>query len=212
MTKSVGTRQQQLLKLLLQNKSGMGIDALAADLGISRTAVQQHIASLERDGYLVCDSFAKTAGRPVRLYVLTEAGINLFPKQYSWFSELVLDDIKESQGTAGLENFMRRLGVKTGESLLPQVEGKTEEEKIDFLISTMQGLGYEAEAISQAQSDDKEPLINACNCVYHTVAMKYEQICEFDRALIATVLEKEVEQIRCMAKGEHTCQFLLHNR
>lgn len=212
MTKSIGTRRQQLLKLLLQNKSGMGIDALAAELGISRTAVQQHIASLERDGYLVCDSFAKTAGRPVRLYILTEEGINLFPKQYSWFSELVLDDIKETQGDSGLEDFMHRLGVRTAKSLLPQVEGKNEAEKIDFLINTMQGMGYEAEAVTQTQTNDEEPLINACNCVYHTVAMKYEQVCEFDRALISTVLGKKVEQTHCMAKGEHNCQFLLRKK
>jgi predicted ArsR family transcriptional regulator len=212
MTKSIGTRRQQLLKLLLQNKSGMGIDALAAELGISRTAVQQHIASLERDGYLVSDSFAKTAGRPVRLYILTEEGINLFPKQYSWFSELVLDDIKETQGNAGLEDFMHRLGVRTANSLLPQVEGKTEAEKIDFLINTMQGMGYEAGVAPQTQTDGEEPLINACNCVYHTIAMKYEQVCEFDRALISTVLGKEVEQTQCMAKGKHTCQFLLHKK
>ncbi len=212
MTKGVGTRQQQLLKLLLQNKDGMGIDALAAELDISRTAVQQHIASLERDGYLKCDSFAKTAGRPVRLYVLTEEGVNFFPKQYSWFSELVLEDIKESQGSEGLETFMHRLGVRTGESILPQVAGKTEDEKVTFLVNMLQEMGYEAQVGDQELDGEIVPSINVCNCVYHSVAMKYEQVCTFDVALVSTVLGRDMELAQCMAKGDHVCQVFLQNK
>ncbi|RLA20389.1 MAG: ArsR family transcriptional regulator [Gammaproteobacteria bacterium] len=212
MTKGVGVRQQQLLKLLLQNKSGMGIDALAAGLDISRTAVQQHIASLERDGYLICDSFAKTAGRPVRLYVLTEEGVNFFPKQYSWFSELLLDDIKETQGAAGLEAFMHRLGERTGKSLLPQIEGKSEAERIDFLVNLLEEMGYEAQAGNQEVDGSKVPSVEVCNCVYHSIAMKYEQVCAFDVALVSTVLGRDMKLAQCMAKGDHICQVLLQNK
>lgn len=206
MVKGVGLRQQQLLKLLLQNKNGLGIDDLAAALEISRTAVQQHIASLEREGYIRHDSFGKTAGRPVRIYVLTEEGINLFPKQYSWFSEILLEDVREHEGAEGLKKFMRRLGVRTGKSLLAQVDGKSKEERVEFLIAAMREMGYEAQATRLEGGGEQ---IAADNCVYHNVAMKYEEVCEFDRALITTVLDNEVEAVECMASGGNCCLFRL---
>jgi predicted ArsR family transcriptional regulator len=71
MTAKNNTRQHQILKLLLENKRGLSIDEFAAALSISRTAVQQHLSNLERDGYIQAGVFNKTAGRPVRTFVLT---------------------------------------------------------------------------------------------------------------------------------------------
>jgi len=207
MLKGVGSRQQELLTLLLNNKQGMSADTLAEALGISRAAVQQHIASLEGVSLVEGGAYNKTAGRPVRLYAITEAGINLFPKQYSWFSELVLEDIQETQGDEGLAEFMHRLGARTGNSLKPQIEGFSDQEKTDFLIKTMREMGYQASL--QHHANDAAESISACNCVYHNIAMKYEQVCEFDRSLISTILDKNVEQINCMAKGAHVCEFKL---
>jgi len=206
----VGSRQQELLTLLLNHKQGMSVDALAKDLGISRAAVQQHIGSLESNKLVEAGASNKTAGRPVRLYTLTEEGINLFPKQYSWFSELVLDDIRETQGDAGLAAFMNRLGARTASSLMPQIEGLSYEGKAQFLIKTMREMGYQASLESGAAGSSDA--ISACNCVYHNIAMKYEQVCEFDRALISTILDKDVQQASCMAKGDHACRFSLEPR
>jgi len=207
MKKAIGSRQQDLLMLLINNKQGMSFDSLAARLEVTRAAVQQHVISLERSGLVEPGEFVKTAGRPIRLYVITEAGINLFPKQYSWFSELVLEDIRETQGDEGLAKFMKRLGERTAESLKPQMAGLNEQEKTDFLISTMREMGYQAALHADEISQDAS--ISACNCVYHNIAMKYEQVCEFDRSLIGSILNKDVEQLRCMAKGAQVCEFKL---
>lgn len=210
MLNTVSSRQQALLACLLNNKEGMSVDSLAKEQGITRAAVQQHIAMLEKNQYVEAVSYNKTAGRPVRLYTLTEAGINLFPKQYSWFSELVLDDIRETQGEQGLADFMSRLGARTADSLLPQLVGMSDDQKAAFLVKTMRDMGYQASLI-KSQCDDVKT-VSACNCVYHNIAMKYEQVCEFDRSLISTVLDKDVEQLSCMAKGAQTCDFKLMSK
>jgi DeoR family transcriptional regulator, suf operon transcriptional repressor len=80
-----GARQQQLLKGLLEHKSGLTVDELTRLLGITRTAVNQHLLALERSGYIAKDKLTKTGGRPGYTYVLTEQGLDLFPKQYAWF-------------------------------------------------------------------------------------------------------------------------------
>jgi len=85
MSQEISSRQNQILKLLLENRKGLCIDNVADALDISRTAVQKHFAALENEGYIKKKTLNKTAGRPVTVYALTDKGINYFPKQYAWF-------------------------------------------------------------------------------------------------------------------------------
>ena len=210
MANKVGSRQQQILNLLLENKAGLSIDEIATALNISRNAVQQHFAVLERDGYIQSGVLNKTAGRPVRSYVLTEAGINSFPKQYAWFSDLILTDIKNELGTEAFQRYLHKLGSNLSQSLLPQFEGKQTDERIEGLLKVMDGLGFNVR--NMTDSGSTEQTIEACNCIYHDLAQKHEEICEFDKTLISTLLDKEIEHIECMAKGGAVCRFKIINK
>ncbi|MDO9105138.1 MAG: winged helix-turn-helix transcriptional regulator [Methylovulum sp.] len=203
MAEKVGSRQQQILKLLLENKAGLSIDEVAAALDISRNAVQQHFTALERDGYIQTGGLNKTAGRPVRAYILTEAGINCFPKQYAWFSELIVSSLKEEMGSEAFKRYLHKLGTSLSQSLLPQFEGKPNSERMAELLKVMAQLGFQAKAV--VDSDDSS--IEACNCIYHELAQKHEEICEFDRALITSLLDKDIDHVECMAKGGAICRF-----
>ena len=207
MAEKIESRQQQILKLLLENKAGLSIDELASALNISRNAVQQHLTVLERDGYIQIGVVNKTAGRPVRSFVLTEAGINSFPKQYAWFSELILTDLKNEMGSEAFQRYLHKLGANLSQSLLPQFNGKPTDERITELLKVMEGLGFKTRDVS----DNNERVIEACNCIYHDLAQQHEEICEFDRSLIASLLDKDIEQQECMATGGAVCRFKIIN-
>src|SRR6185503_11076746 len=93
-----GNSQQEVLAQLLERKAGATLDELVAAVGLSRTAVNQHLIALEREGYVRKAVPRKTGGRPQHIYVLTEEGCNLFPKQYSWFSKLLIQTLREQVG------------------------------------------------------------------------------------------------------------------
>ena len=205
MTEKIRPRQQQILKLLLENKAGLSIDEIAAALNISRNAVQQHFVALERDGYIQASVLNKTAGRPVRSYVLTAAGINSFPKQYAWFSELILTDMKKEMGSEAFQRYLHELGSRLSQSLLPQFTGKQIDERIEELVKIMDGLGFTTS--HTVDSATHERTIEACNCIYHDLAQKHEEICEFDRALMSSLLDKRIDHVECMAKGGGVCCF-----
>jgi DeoR family transcriptional regulator, suf operon transcriptional repressor len=210
MTDAITSRQHQILNLLLKNKEGLCIDQIAARLSISRNAVQQHFSKLERDGYVTLGPLHKTAGRPVRAYVLTEAGINSFPKQYAWFSELMLAHLKEELGPEALPRYLQKLAHSLSQGLLPKFEGLELEERLAELIHLMNDLGFQAE-IAQSSTDGYQT-IEAFNCIYHDLAQKHEEVCEFDRTLITTLLGKEIEHLECMAKGCALCSFRIKNQ
>lgn len=205
MTDGTSSRQDQILKLLLDSRQGMSLDEIAAALNISRNAVKQHIVGLENSDLIKKDAFKITGGRPSRNYVLTEKGINRFPKQYAWFCNLILAELKAEMGEEAFRRYMARLGAKFAQTLMPQFNGKEPAERITALIETMQTLGYHA----IEDQNNSPPTIQAFNCVYHDLAQQYPELCEFDRALISTLLDRPIEQTRCMACNDCSCQFLI---
>lgn len=208
LTKGIGSRRDQILNLLLEFRSGLGIDEIAEQLDISRNAVQQHLSGLEQEQLIKKDVLKSTGGRPSRNYVLTERGINYFPKQYSWFCNLVLSELKSEMTEEAFRQFMWRLGVKLAKTLIGQFSDKKPDEKIAALIDAMQSLGYHA----ILDSNSGQPSIKASNCVYHDLAQQFPDLCDFDHALISTLLDLPIEQTTCMARNDCSCRFLIKTK
>lgn len=198
-------KQQKILHLLVQKKEGMTIDQFSKLLDISRSAVHQHMTVLERDGYIRKFSSTQTGGRPGTTFVLTDNGIHLFPKHYSLFSEMLINLIKDKQGSKGLIEYLHELGASLAESNKQALQDKTLNEQIKMTAALMQELGYEA----MVTEDDENhiDMIDAYNCVFHDLAFKNDEVCELDLALLSSLLNRNVEQVSCMAKGDCQCRF-----
>jgi DeoR family suf operon transcriptional repressor len=212
MADPIGLRQRQLLELLLEHKKGLCIDELAKSLHISRNAVQQHISVLELEGYLQAGALHKTGGRPVRRYVLTEAGINSFPKQYAWFSQLMLSDLKTEIGAEAFQRYMSKLGESLSQSYLYRFTGKSsgEHRRLE-LLKIMDELGFKTHNKVDSGSPEQNT-IKAYNCIFHDLAQKHTEICKFDIAFMTALLEKDIELSECMAKGSGACCFNIINK
>jgi DeoR family transcriptional regulator, suf operon transcriptional repressor len=200
-----GQRQRELLEKLLHRKSGLTIDELAKELGITRNAVQQHALSLEKGGYIEKGALTATGGRPGRVYILSNKGIDLFPKQYSWFSELLLNSLKSQLGTEGLGIKMHEIGKNLGESLKPKLTGMNLSEKIYAVSDIMQDLGFETEVTEEGEGS--LPAIKAHNCIYHNLAKEFEEVCHLDRSLLESILESKIDHEECIIRGGEVCKF-----
>jgi predicted ArsR family transcriptional regulator len=64
MLQGMGRTQQDLLGALLYQPGGMSIDDLAIHLAVTRTAIRQHLAALERDGLILRGETRPTGRRP----------------------------------------------------------------------------------------------------------------------------------------------------
>ncbi len=201
----ISSRQHQILEHLMVNRNGLSVDELAKLLDISRTGVQQHFVVLERDGYIRKNTLNKTAGRPVMIYVITDKGNNYFPKQYAWFSELILSDLQQELGAERFKVYMQKLGSNMADKLRGKFEGKKSHERIAELIVIMTDLGFQVKVDEEPETE--YPNIQAYHCIYHDLAQKHHEICEFDLAFMSSLLDKEVEQLSCMAKGDCNCSF-----
>lgn len=205
----LGTRQKELLKLLLRNKSGMTVDALVQTLGVTRNAVRQHLAVLEEEQLVTKSTTRPTGGRPEHLYVLTQKGSEIFPRHYSWFAKMLLDIVTQELGQEGMAERLAAAGERVARQLIGNEPVPVPaESRLDKLIEVMDEFGYD---VNPPASDGKKhiPIVEAHNCVFHDLAKTNPQVCSFDVALISTFTGGQVQHEECMATGGHVCRFRL---
>ena len=206
----LGDRQRQLLKLLLKDKSGLTVEKLSKGLKITRNAVRQHLAALERDGLVAQGETRPSGGRPHQIYVLTEKGKEIFPRHYSWFAQLVVESIRREHGTEGLGERLNAIGSEVAKQLRSQYPAlKTRKQKVERLAEVMDRLGYDAR---DATAPGGASVIEADNCVYHNLAIKNPEICRLDLALLETFTDSQVDHQECMARGGNVCRFKFRSK
>lgn len=201
----LGNRQQELLKLLLRNKSGLTVVELSEKLKITRNAVRQHVVALERAGLVTQGETRPSGGRPEQLYLLTDAGRELFPRHYSWFAQLIVESFKKVVGAEKLQERLGAMGAEVARQLRSQHSGlKSQREKVEKLSEIMEELGYNTRNTTVR---DGAPMIEADNCIFHNLATKNPEICQFDLELLATFTDSKIDHAECMAKGGNVCRF-----
>ncbi len=200
-----GRTQKELLKEMFKSQSGLTVDELTDRLGVTRTAVNQHLNILKSDGFVIEGALQATAGRPGRRYILTQKGQDVFPKQYSWFSSIMLSSLKSAQGSEHLTSFMRSAAKLVAQGLTSKNEKKTYAEQVQSLIATMNELAYDAKLKVVGRGFE----IEARNCVYHSLAKEHPEVCEFDIELIKSATGSKVEHKECMVRGASRCCFHL---
>lgn len=205
-----GRTQSALMRLLLRNKAGLTVDAIAQGLGVTRTAVNQHLAALERDGYVTRSDAVATGGRPGRSYRLSERGANLFPKHYDLFSLKALEAMIKTLGVAKANKALDQLGRELGRDLSESLEGKKLADKVPEIASALNELGFDAGVDDGAPA--RTPAITAYNCVYHTLAQANPDVCRLDLAFLRKAAGADVDHVACMAKGDNSCRFQFRKR
>jgi DeoR family suf operon transcriptional repressor len=201
-----GNSQQAVLNHLLEQKGGATLDELVTAVGLGRTAVNQHLIALERDGHVQKAAPRKTGGRPQHVYVLTESGANLFPKQYSWFSKLLIETLRGQVGAEQVSQFMYDLGLKLSAGLIPRLVGKNRTERINEIVKIMNETGFVARVVPMA-GGEKLPRVECKNCVYHDLSKDYPEVCRFDIGFLSGLMGAEVEHQACIQRGGDSCRF-----
>jgi predicted ArsR family transcriptional regulator len=200
MFEGLGRTQQDLLSALLYRAAGMSIEELASQLAVTRTAVRQHLAALERDDLVVRGGLRATGRRPEQLYQLSTRGRELFPRHYHLLANLLISEVAEVIGHEALVALLRRLGEKMASDLSAT---RLDESQI---AAHMKDVGYEAEVFFR--SGDTAQIV-AHNCVFHQLAEAHPEVCELDLALIGSLGGGKVQHLECMLRGGQVCRFQL---
>ncbi|MDD1605179.1 MAG: HTH domain-containing protein [Methylococcaceae bacterium] len=210
MIDSFSVRQQDILKIMLENKDGVTIDDLAQRLSISRNAIRQHLSAMERDTLIKQLGTRPSMGRPELLYGLANKGREKFPRHYSWFSELLMTALFKEVGSDGLTDKVKVMGENVAQDLLSRRRPpESTLEAINDLNKLMVELGYSSRV---KLNDEGEIFIEANNCVFHDLAEKHPEVCQFDLALMSSFTKTNICHEECMVRGGKVCRFKFNNQ
>jgi len=194
------SRMRVLRELMVHRYAGLTIEELAEALAVSRNAVHQHLTGLERDGLVTVAAYRSTGGRPSRAYAPTEAGLELFPRNYARMAESLLRHTRELFGEEGLDRLLDRMADEVATEMEPRLAGKQGEARLRTVTEILNELGYDATMTSTGG-------IAAMNCVFHRLALNSRAACRFDGQLLKALIASDVRHTACMADGGNCCRF-----
>jgi len=113
---------------------------IAAFLSIDTSAARRHLESLAADGLVDSEDVIEGPGRPKKMYGLTTAGREEFPRDYALLLDLVLSKVTKEVGRDELERVMSLIAKDLGR----QASGKTTKERLDAMLSLYNRLGFDA--------------------------------------------------------------------
>ena len=179
-------------------------DELAAKLGITVSAVRQHLSALQADGLVEHSEVRAGPGRPHHDYRLSERGDNLFPRRYaSIVTDLLVE--AEAEDPALVERMFERRRVRRVERAKERLEGKPFPERVAELTRVLDEDGYLAEVVPQ---DDGAFRIVEHNCAILAVASQYGVACGTELEFIREVLpDARVERVAHLLSGGHVCAY-----
>jgi DeoR family transcriptional regulator, suf operon transcriptional repressor len=116
----------------------------------------------------------------------------------------------EETSTERLVEKMQKLGYKTADKLRSRLQGKNHDERVAELAQIMNELGFQVRTTTDEETGKQ--CLQAFNCVYHDLAQKHQEICEFDLALMSSLLSKPITHASCMARGDCSCRFVVEEK
>jgi predicted ArsR family transcriptional regulator len=187
----------------IQFRGKARVQDVADDLGVTASAVRQHLSQLQASGAIQTDKVREGVGRPYFLYSVTPDAHNLFYRDYGDLARLLLDEVARSQGPEALQGVLRRISGRLAEVYRDEIGGQELTERVRAWAEMLDRRGI---AVEVEQTEDGY-LIQEYGCPYQNVAMENRAVCEMERQVMAYLLESGVKLTQCVLDGHHGCRF-----
>jgi predicted ArsR family transcriptional regulator len=201
--------RERVLYTLLKNQH-CTINELAEAVQINPISVRHHIAKLQAEGLVDSEEERHGVGRPRRLYVLTEAGLERFPTRYIQMSNRLLDQIKQQlpiqQVRMLFANMAKALIDEEAENT--NFSGLVFEERLELVKKLLMREGF---TVEWERKGDEYHIIET-NCPYLHVGHYHPEICAMDQTLISSILNVPTEKVKCILNGDQLCTYVITNQ
>jgi predicted ArsR family transcriptional regulator len=185
----------------LQRHGEASVKELEELLGISTTAVREHLTHLEARDLLATRLVRSGPGRPRLEYFLTPRAQELFPKEYDTLITLLLREIASREGPDRLQVLLDAVGARLAEEYRGQISGEDLAERLMRLRDALESRGIPAEVQSSGEG------LRMFACPYLDVAQEHEAVCAMERRMLESVLGETIQLEGTIREGMRSCRF-----
>ena len=197
--KLLGDTQLRILTLL--RRSRQSITSLAGTLGLTDNAVRSHVAALSRDGLVQhAGTERETGGKPARLYDLTDAAEELFPKAYAAVLAGLIEETAARDGWDHALELLQAVGKAVGRGSSAGTGDL--EQRVAAAAATLRSLGADIDVIRTPEGFR----LQGYACPLSAVTSRHPQVCTLAQALVAEATGQPVVE-QCGHTGRPRCAF-----
>jgi predicted ArsR family transcriptional regulator len=203
----MNTHDQVLM--LLKTRGAQTAQVLAELLGMTGMGVRRQLEAAAADGLVTHVDTAGKVGRPVRRWLLTDAGHARFPDRHAEVTLDLIQGVRTLFGEAGLEKLIAAREEASERAYRDRIApGMTLDEQVAALAEARSMEGYMAEV--QPRVDGSVLLIEN-HCPICTAAKACQQFCRSELAVFRRVLGPGVAVVRTehQLEGARRCAYLV---
>jgi DeoR family transcriptional regulator, suf operon transcriptional repressor len=201
------TRREILIAL--KKRGEASVDELAEHMGITVSAVRQHLTGLAAAGFVAHRAVTRGAGRPRHLYRLSAGSEALFPKYYSELTNELLSYV-EDEDPEVLERIFERRRHRRVEGAVARLEGMRFPAKVAELARILDEDGYLADFEALPDGSFR---ITEHNCAILGLARRWGLACSTEIEFLREALpDARVERVAHMMAGAHVCRYEIRPR
>ncbi len=182
---------------LLRVRGPQTVEDLVRAMGLTRTAVTTHLASLQADGFVVRQGFRAGPRRPSVIYALTPAADALFPKAYEEFAAVILTEVKRG-GSADLKRLLRRIGEAWIARDLPRVEGTAGRERLQRVKTILAERGF----MPVLDRTRDGYTLREYNCPVMRLAFEHVEVCDMIHRWLEALFGVPLKRVQCLRQGD----------
>lgn len=175
---------------------------LVAALHLTRTAVLNHLATLQAEGFVRRQGLRRGTRRPSVLYEATPAADAVFPKGYDTFAVAVLDALKRDEPGA-LARTLARVGDAWIAHDAPRVRRLRGRARLEEARKILAERGF----MPTLATDNGDRVLREHNCPVMRLAADHAEVCDMVHRWLESLVGEPLTRVRCMRRGEPFSEY-----
>jgi predicted ArsR family transcriptional regulator len=186
---------------LLRVRGGQTVPDLVTALRLTRTAVVNHLAILQTEGFVKRQGLRRGARRPSVVYEATPAADALFPKGYEDFAAAVLNALNQDpRALARTVSLVGDAWIARDAPRLRRLRGRARLEEARKILAEC---GF-MPVLSTAAG---ERVLREHNCPVMRLAVEHGEICDMVHRWLESLVGEPLTRVRCMRRGEPYSEY-----
>ncbi len=191
---------------LIRRSGPLTVDAMAASLKVTPTAIRNRLTRLVGSRMVVRRAVPGGKGRPKYTYEASAEAQKRLGQNYADLAVVLWEELMQTVEDRKLRRFLfGRITDRLADLYRAQVHGEGWESRLDQLGVLLHDRGIEAEVARDAAGS--LPVLRQHSCPYFELAELDRAICAMERKMFEKVLGQSLRLSHCRLDGHRSCDF-----
>lgn len=202
-----GTKRGLLDLLVREERTA---EQLAGRLGVSATAVRQHLATLAGLGLVERRKTGSGSGRPAFLYRLSELGRRAYPKRHDLLAKQLIDTLLAREGVEWTLEVVREAARAVAGDAAGRIGGGDREKRWRAALDWLEDeLAWEAQ-LEDLPGGGRRVVLH--QCPFRAVSLEHPEVCGTFLAALLELLTGDGPFVhRPIRDGVRCCALVAHD-